>query len=594
MRLIFIILFGLTSGCLHAQAKFRAIIPPAAVVEGESFRIQFVIEEAESISNFSAPDFNGFRVVNGPEVYSRRSPGTRTNELMRNMIYTLQANEPGQYFLQGAMAIINGKTVRSNDVMIRVLSRKEAARKRLQPETEMDAENSAYLKPGENPYEKIAKNLFIKVILDRTVCYPGEPVVATFKLYSRLQSRSDIVKNPAFYGFSVQDMINLDDHVVNTEIVNGKSFDVHTIRKVQLYPLREGTYIVDAMEVKNRVEFFRSQVNRKTEQEIIEGVFEKEEEELTPGAEIFETNMNTKPVAVKVRHLPLKNRPASFNEATGYFKITSRLEKNELSRNEEGYLLVTIKGKGNFHLVAAPIVKWPYGVEGFEPTVTDKFDNSVVPLEGTRTFRYPFVANTPGNYELPGLDFSFFNPDTNKYISATTPALKIAVTNRLKPAPLVTTIEQKESITDINHRVSMIAGIIVVLFVLAAVSYLILRGKEKSQSPISEKSNMDTLPEELLRDAYILIPASDKDFYSVLHQTVWKWLASEFKLSGTSVTRQELASRMKNAGNDEKLIDEMLEMLGRYEAGMFTDATLDDDREELLDRTRTILRSLKR
>ena len=140
----------------------------------------------------------------------------------------------------------------------------------------------------------------------------------------------------------------------------------------------------------------------------------------------------------------------------------------------------------------------------------------------------------------------------------------------------------------------MIAGIIVVLFVLAAVSYLILRGKEKSQSPISEKSNMDTLPEELLRDAYILIPASDKDFYSVLHQTVWKWLASEFKLSGTSVTRQELASRMKNAGNDEKLIDEMLEMLGRYEAGMFTDATLDDDREELLDRTRTILRSLKR
>ena len=105
MRLICIILFGLTSGCLHAQAKFRAIIPPAAVVEGESFRIQFVIEEAESISNFSAPDFNGFRVVNGPEVYSRRSPGTRTNELMRNMIYTLQANEPGQYFLQGDGAL---------------------------------------------------------------------------------------------------------------------------------------------------------------------------------------------------------------------------------------------------------------------------------------------------------------------------------------------------------------------------------------------------------------------------------------------------------------------------------------------------------
>jgi hypothetical protein len=594
MRLKLIILFGLTSFFVHAQIKFRAIVPTEAVVEGESFRIQFVIEEAESISHFSAPDFDGFRVVNGPEIYSRRSPGTKTSQMMRNMVYTLQANEPGHYFLQGAIAIINGKAIRSNDVMVRVLSRKDAARKRLQAGAETEADHSSYLKPGEDPYKKIAKNLFIKVILDRTVCYPGEPVVATFKLYSRLQSRSDIIKNPAFYGFSVQDMINLDDHVVTAELVNGRSFDVHTIRKVQLYPLREGSFVVDAMEVKNRVEFFRSRVNRKTEQEIIEGVFEKGEEEHSPGAEIFETNMSTKPVIVKVRHLPVKNRPGSFNEATGYFKISSRLEKNELSRNEEGYLLVTVMGKGNFHQVGAPTVNWPHSVEGFEPTVTDNFDNSVVPLKGTRTFRFPFVANTPGIYEIPELDFSFFNPDTNKYVSLKTPALRFSVNNREKSKPVLPTVVKKESITDINSRASMIAGIIVLVFVLAVVSFMIFRGKEKPKAVISDHSKMQVSPEELLRDAYILIPASEKDFYSVLHQSVWKWLASEFNLSGTLVSRQELATRMRNAGNDEKVIEDMLGLLASYEAGMFTNASLDDDREELLNRTRSMLRNLKR
>ena len=108
--------------------------------------------------------------------------------------------------------------------------------------------------------------------IDKKTCYAGEPVVATFKLYSRLQSKSDIIKNPGFYGFSVHDMINLDDKMVNTEEFNGKEFDVHTIRQVQLYPLQAGIYTIDAMEVKNKVEFSRSVVNKKAEQEIIEGV----------------------------------------------------------------------------------------------------------------------------------------------------------------------------------------------------------------------------------------------------------------------------------------------------------------------------------
>jgi hypothetical protein len=45
-------------------------------------------------------------------------------------------------------------------------------------------------------------------MVDRRTCFVGEPVVATFKLFSRLQSKSEIIKNPGFYGFSVNDMIS--------------------------------------------------------------------------------------------------------------------------------------------------------------------------------------------------------------------------------------------------------------------------------------------------------------------------------------------------------------------------------------------------
>jgi hypothetical protein len=83
--------------------------------------------------------------------------------------------------------------------------------------------NSDYfLAPDEDPYVKMQRNLFMKVLVDKRVCYVGEPVTAVFKLYSRLESKSDIVKNPGFYGFTVQDMINLGDKVSVIESINGR------------------------------------------------------------------------------------------------------------------------------------------------------------------------------------------------------------------------------------------------------------------------------------------------------------------------------------------------------------------------------------
>lgn len=578
---------------MHGQASFKSMVPQQPVVEGESFRIQYVITDASTINNFSPPSFTGFRVVSGPEVYGGQATTGLSSKPIRNLIYTLQATAPGQYFLQGATAVINGKTSRSNDVLVKVISRNEATHQKRISDSQVENDHTGYLRPGEDPYEKIRKNLFIKVMLDKRSCYPGEPVVATFKLYSRLQSLSDIIKNPGFYGFAVQDMINIDDHVMNTEKVNGKLFYVHTVRKVQLYPLQEGVYTVDAMEVKNRVEFSRSMVNRKTEQEIIEGVFEDDDPEPLPGIEVFETHISTPPLAVTVRPLPARNRPMGFNDATGRFRIEAQLEKKALSRNEEGYLVVTIKGKGNFHQVSAPPVDWPDGIEAFEPTVSDTLDKSAVPLEGKRTYRFPFVISQPGDYFLPGVSFSFFDPDSNKYNSETSAPLKLTVSHIEKSKAIMPT-ERKKSISEVNRNASRIAGIIVFGLIAAALSFWILRGKPRVQPAQVLAATVSPTPEDVLRNAYILIPAADRDFYTELHRSLWEWLGREFQLSGTLLGKQELAGKMKAVGISEVLINSLLWVLEHCEKGRYTNVSLGEDREELLEGTRSLIGEIRK
>ncbi|MGH2552474.1 MAG: BatD family protein, partial [Chitinophagaceae bacterium] len=315
MRKIFFIFFFLANVVvLKSQNRFETIGPGRPVIAGESFQIQFVIAEADKVTNFKAPLFNNLRFISGPNQYNGSATTPNGIIAIRNIVYTLEALYPGQYKINGAFAMINGKPFRSNDLTLEVIAKGKTEKK---PDGKAAGFNADYmLRPGEDPYDKIRKNLFLKVEVDRKSCYAGEPVLAEFKLYSRLESYSDIVKNPGFYGFTVYDMINLADKRVNTEMLNGKLFDVHTIRKVQLFPLQAGSYTIDAMEVKNKIEFSRSMVSKKPEQEIIEGL--GGEDHTGAGNEntvMFETTMHTDPVVIRVKPVPVTGGRKGYNGA---------------------------------------------------------------------------------------------------------------------------------------------------------------------------------------------------------------------------------------------------------------------------------------
>ena len=209
MKKTALIFLTLLTGQLWAQVDFKTIVPPQPVITGESFQVQYTIEHADRVSSFRPPVFNNFRFVSGPNLYTGSIGG---NQPVKNYVFTLEAGKPGQYIIPGAVTSINGKIYKSDDALIEVISKAEAEK------LYRSAGTSEYLlRPGEDPYQKISQNLFLKVMVNKQSCYPGEPVLAIFKLYSRLQSRSDIVKNPGFYGFTVYDMVNLEDKKVATE-----------------------------------------------------------------------------------------------------------------------------------------------------------------------------------------------------------------------------------------------------------------------------------------------------------------------------------------------------------------------------------------
>jgi hypothetical protein len=577
---VLILLAVLQATLASAQITFKTVVPQQPVVEGESFRVQYVAENTSDVSNFLTPSFKGFRVVNGPENYQGKTGFGAGSRQLYNTVYTLQAIKPGHFQIAGAVATIDDKLSRSNDMWIEVISRADAEQLRKQADPAID--DPSYLRPGEDAYQKIKQNLFIKVMVSKRSCYPGEPVVATFKLFSRLESSSDIVKNPGFYGFTIYDMVNLADKEKAVETVNGKLFDVHTIRKVQLYPLQAGSYSIDPMEIRNRVEFSRSSVNRKTEQKIIEGVFENDDYVPGPDKEVFESDMSTEPIIIDVKPIAAKNKPSGFNGAVGDFTIEAAVEKNELAKNEEGFFIVTIRGKGNFTQLSAPAFNWPAGMEGFEPAVTDSLDKTAVPLSGTRSFRYAFTSGKPGVYELPAVDFEYYDVDSNRYKRSTTQPVKLTISTKEK---ITTPVEEKKiAISTINKRVSLIAGSIIVLLVITTLIYWGTRKKEIKKETVPEQAEKPRLSvEELLKPAQIMVPAADADFYKALQQSLWLFIGQQFTLQGSAMNKQSVAVLLKQSGIPGEMTKKLLELLTQCEMGVFTHAELGADKESIVE-----------
>jgi len=575
--ILFLILLSFSFSLASGQVKFKTVVPQHSVAPGESFQVQYILENADEISNFFPPAFPGFRIVSGPNMYSGENPTS-----YKNLVFTLAAIKEGRFRIYGAACSVKGTVIKSNDAHVTVLT----------PDPD---ESPYFLRPGEDPFKKIRENLFLKLTIDKQTCFLGEPLLATFKLYSRLQSKSDVIKNPGFYGFGVYDMVNVSDKVKSEVQLKGHWFDVHTIRKVQLYPLQPGVFTIDAMELANKVEFSRSVVNKQTEQEVTEHMYNNEPQQSDSPAEVYEMKIKTDPVAIHVKPLPVKNIPDTFTGAVGHFSIRAVLEKDTMSRNEENALSIEIAGAGNFQTISGPIVKWPEGIEAFESSVADALDKQKIPLTGERTFKYAFLSSKPGKYFIPPISFSFFHVKTGAYKTVSTKPLDFVVNSNYKEEKkLSAVLAPKGSRSKFNL---WIVGLAILISIIALVLWSRFNSAQKNKI-VQQQLQVIDVPqinsiEESLKSAELLINDDSKLFYAELHHSIWNYLNQNLNLLGSQLNKTNLSKNLVGKGIDSSNVEELVNLIHQCEVGLYTNAEIDVNKNELFEDAKRILREIE-
>ncbi len=425
------------------------------------------------------------------------------------------------------------------------------------------------LRPGENIDAKVSANLFLRAIPERKSCYIGETVLITYKLYSRLVATSTIARQPVLGGFSVYDMNDIVALRETVETFNNRSFKVHVLKKSQLLPLQSGDLVLDRMELDNTVHFVKMDAAEPLPGRSLGALLEELSAEEAAPALDHRVTVGSKPVTIIVKPLPEMNRPPDFTGAIGKFSISSSIAPGTIPAYGIALLKVEVKGIGNIPLIGAPIINWPAGIDSMDMRSIDSFDKTVAPLQGIKTFEFRFSPATSGNFTIPPVTFSYFDPALKSYktISSAYISFEVIPGNVIKDnASLKAAGGFREVLVQQWLWILSVTLLVIICLVLWRKNSVF-----KSRVPAVEPVCVVTQPlKDVLLECRTLLKQEDyKAFYNCLHHDLWKLLADTLKLSPSELNKNTISHLLSGRGWENDMISRLEEVLTNCERSAY-------------------------
>ena len=410
------LLFFLATSISFAQGRFYAQGASSSYL-GEPYKIVFVLENSDG-SKFQAPNFDGFKILEGPyQGSSYQNNNGRVTQSV-NVFYYIQAIKEGNLTIGPASIEINGERVYTEEVKVKVLPPKAKTPPPSQIQQQQNnPQNSADWKQG------IKENIFVRMYTDNQQPYVGEQIFVYAKLYLRMDLYgTQVTGMPDFQGFWKQELtVNSEEPKV--EVYNGVKYHTFELAKYALFPLKEGKYTLDPIKMKSIVlvsvptveNFFGMQIRRMS--------YQQQEYDHASNA-----------LSITAKALPTENKPLNFIGAVGKFKLSTTLDSNQINFGSAVKLNTIISGTGNIMSIQEPYFEFPRQLEVFDPVIKEDISKNSNYIKGSKSFDFIIVPERPGNFTLPSTQFSYFDPETEKYVSLSSPTFEIHVSGELPVA----------------------------------------------------------------------------------------------------------------------------------------------------------------
>src|SRR5690554_3649384 len=394
-NLLFLFTLTLFSFTAFSQVKFEAKVSKERLGINERLRVDF--EMNEDGDNFRRPSFDDFRIVGGPNQSISNTWVNGKRSFSKTYSFFLAPLKRGKITIGQATIEIDGETYKTSPVEVEVT---EAVN------MPTDGNNAEYI---------ASENVHLIAEVSNTTPYLNEAITVTYKLYVShdvsITSQWREIDTPKYADFWRQNIDNRNNYKVYEGKYKGEDYRYVILRTTVLYPQKTGELEIQPLTLDipidvqgNRRDFFGRRVMERINKTISAGKR-----------------------TITVKPLPLTGRPDGFNGAVGDFQFDVSTNKTKLNANESLQMDVKISGRGNLKLFTMPTVKLPNSLEVYEPEYNENVTTNLNGMQGSITNSYTIVPQFKGNYPIPPLTFSFFDPKTEKYRTISSEEFSIEV-----------------------------------------------------------------------------------------------------------------------------------------------------------------------
>ena len=594
-KLIFLFVLLAAFGAVKAaDVSFKASAPQA-VIMGENFRLSYTVNaEAKDLRIPELPDFD---VLIGPSTSTSYSTqvinGSMTSETTLTFTYVLQAKKEGTFNIPPATIKVKSSNYTSNALVVKVLPSDQAAQ--AQSQNSQSAGSSAAAAVNND-------DLFIATNVAKKTIYEQEGVLVTFKLYAGRNANvtsANQLKLPEFEGFLVQDIELPQNKQFVYENYNGKNYAVLPIKEAIIFPQRSGKITIPAgqLEVTLRTQ---SEARRPR------SVFDFFEDH---GYVNVNKMLTSTPVTIDVKPLP-PGKPAAFSGAVGAFNMTSSISTENLKTDEAVTIKVEISGNGNVKLVKNPEVVFPNDFEVYDPKVETSLRTTAAGSIGTKTIEYMAIPRYAGDFEIPAIQFSYFDTKSATYKTITSGPYKLHVEQGAASSagPMISNYSNKESVKYLNqdirylkvnqvkfmqnHEIFFGSFLYYLCYIIPAILFIVFfiiyrkQVKENSALALVRTKKANKMAVRRLKVAGTLLKENKKEaFYDEVLRALWGYLSDKLNMPQSNLTKDNVEAELMKYGVDNALITEFMDILHTCEFARYAPAQGSDAMDKLYEQT---------
>ena len=583
-RLLLLMVISLTSyfSPLTSIGQTLTGRAPAQVAVGEQFRLSYTVN-TDDAKGFRAGDIpDAFDVLMGPSTSQQSSfqmvNGHTSSSSSITYTYILSANKNGTFTIPAAHVTVGGKSITSNELHIKVSGQAQQGGQQgggHQQSSTGEIRNAGSAISG--------SDLFIKVTASKQHVREQEPILLTYKVYTLVgltQLNGKMADLKSFYSREVPLPQEKQFHI---ETLNGRAYKTVTWQQYVVFPQTTGKLEIPSITYEGIV----VQQNRNVDP--FEAFF-------NGGSGYVEVKKQIKAPGITIQVDPLPQRPAGFSGGVGHYSISAQLDQNEVKANDPVKLRVVVSGVGNMKLLKQPEVKFPKDFDHYDAKVTDKTQLTTNGLEGSIIYDFLAVPRHQGDFEIPAIEYVYFDTQANAYKTVKTEPFKLHVEKGSGTA--TATYTGQEDIKQLNSDIHYIKTgetrqrgidefffasteywVSLAVLLLGFISlFIIFRQRAIENADIVKqragKANK-VATKRLKKAAKLMAGGKQNEFYDEVLRALWGYVGDKLNMPVEQLSRENISQQLESHNVSGETISQFIGALDECEFARYApgDAT---------------------